>query len=331
MKGSILLKKPEERTLLDRKNQEILQALVDNSRVSITNIAKKIKLSKPAILQRISQLNKKEIILQHIAYYNVRAFNHLCYMIMLEVDPSKKDIVIEKLRKCEFSAAIIKLASNFNIFWMVYSKDNNHFNSLIKAGGFSKHIKNIQIHPICKNYFDSYKLFNDEKKSVSQIGYQDYELDKNDLDILKTLKENSRISLVEISKKIDLTAEAIKQRMDKLQRYMVILKLFTNFDVFRIGFQPYLIFLKTNRERQDETLDFIRRYKHSNGQYVLDGSFDLSCFLVVKSILELREFIDSLTKTFSRDIIEYQTYLITDQILSDFLPDGVYNDLIKRL
>ena len=59
MKGAILMPKQKDSIMIDKKNEQILQMLLDNARTPVSLIAKKVKLSKPAVLNRIKNLEKK--------------------------------------------------------------------------------------------------------------------------------------------------------------------------------------------------------------------------------------------------------------------------------
>lgn len=345
MRGEILM--PDTRRIidLDKINQRILQMLIDNSRTSISEISKSIKISKPAVLQRIRKMEQKGIILQYIAYYNLIKAGYKFHIVLLETDKENELDYSEQLSNCDFNAAVVLLAAKFNICWMVYSKDTEHFNALMREATSKIKIKDIKICPVIDNYFDTYQLFDSTKSSSihkssilkktkkvrdKKQSFSPVKLDKQDAQILKSLKNNSRISLVEISQQCSLTAEAIKKRISQLDAKGIILSKFTNFNIFKLGFQPYIILIKTNRQNQKEMMNFIRKHKNTNGQYLLDSEYDIMSSIVVKNVYELREFIHQLYSLFNDSILSYESYLVIDQISNDFLPKGVYKDIVKE-
>ena len=329
MKGAILIQKTQERIVLDEKNQMILQSLVDNPRTSLSKISKKVKISKPAVLNRIRQMEEKKIILEYVSYYNLIRAGYQSYAIFLETSKEDEDKFVDKLSGHKFSAAVVKIASKFNLFWIVFSKNPKHFNKIISEVNKTMSIKDLKILPIIENYFDNYKLFGDSKQELKEFT-GNVKLNSVDAEILNSLKNNSKISLVKISEKCNISAEAINQRIKRLTEKGIILNFFTNFDIFKLGFQPYIILIKTNRQKQKEIMNFIRQHKNTNGQYLLDSEYDLMCFLVVKDIFELKEFTEKLNKLFKENIIDYEIHLMTDQFLSDFFPEGVYGDIVGR-
>lgn len=330
MVGEILISRIEEKISLDGKNQQILQMLIDDSRTTISKISHKLKLSKPAILQRINQMQNKKIILKYISYFNLISAGYKFYAIFLETNKEREPEYSQKLSSNKFTSAVVQLASEFNLIWMVFCKDNEHLNEIISEVTETIEIKNMRIFPIIENYFDSYKLFENTKKVLEKPKSKRINLDKKDAKILNILKDNSRETLVNIAKECGLTAEAVKQRIKRLKENGTILSFFTNFDIFRFGFNPYTILIKTNRQNQKEILKFIREHRNSNGQYVIDSEYDLMCILVIKEISELRNFIDELNSKFKEQILNYQTYLLTNQISNDFFPKGIYEDILKK-
>lgn len=328
MKGEILISKLEEKISLDRKNQQILQMLIDDARIPISKISRKLKLSKPAVLQRIKNMQDKKIILQYITYLNLISAGYKFHLILLETDKENEPRYSEALIKNKFSAAAVQLASKFNLAWMVFSKNTEHLNKIISNTTQTINIKDIKIFPIIENYFDNYKLFDNTKKILNYSKFKKIRLDKKDAKILNVLKSNSRESLINLTRGCNLTAEAVKQRIKRLKDKGIILNFFTNFDIFRFGFHPYMVLIKSNRQKQAEILKFIREHKNTNGQYLLDNEYDIMCIIVIKNLSELREFINKLHFNFKKEILDYQTYLFTSQIFNDFFPKGIYEDII---
>ncbi len=329
MKGAILIPKIQERIQIDKKNQIILQMLADNSRTPLSKMSKKVKISKPAVLQRIRQMQEKKIILEYISYYNLIRAGYQFHAIFLETNREDEAKFVERIIQHKFSTTAIKVASKFNIFWMVFSKNQEHLNKIISDVSGAMPIKDLRISPINENYFDNYKLFVGSKKELKEFKSK-VKLNSIDAEILNSLKNNSKISLVKISEKCKLSAEAIHQRIKKLIESGVILKFFTNFNIFKLGFQPYIVLIKTNRERQKEVMNFIRKYKNTNGQYLLDSEYDIMCMLVIKDVFELKEFTEKINKLFKEDVIDYEIYLIIEQFLNDFFPEGIYEDIINK-
>lgn len=329
MKGAILISQTPERIMLDEKNQIILQMLVDNPRTSLLKISKKVKISKPAVLKRIKQMEEKKIILEYVSYYNLIRAGYQSYAILLETNKDDEDKFVDRLSKHKFSVAVVEIASKFNIFWMVFSKNSKHLNQIISEVSKTTLIKDLKILPIIENYFDNYKLFGESKQDLKEFKGE-VKLNSIDAEILNSLKNNSKISLVKISEKCKLSAEAINQRIKKLIEKGIILNFFTNFDIFKLGFQPYVVLIKTNRQNQKEIMNFIRQHKNTNGQYLIDSEYDIMCFLVIKNIFELKTFTEKLNKLFGKNIIDYEIHLMIDQFLSDFFPEGIYEDIVKE-
>ncbi|MFA6461324.1 MAG: Lrp/AsnC family transcriptional regulator [Candidatus Woesearchaeota archaeon] len=318
MKGSILMPKIKEKISLDKKNQQLLQMLINNSRTSITNIAKKLRLSKPAVLHRLRQLEQKEVILDYILYTNLKPAGFQFYLVLFEVDKEKEEITIEELLKNKFTSALFQLGGKFNLLWMCWCRDSKHFQEIFP----SFNIKDLRILPGITNFFDSYHLFEElHNLKLSPEKLIEHHLDKIDTIILEELKNDSRKSLVDLSSKCRITAEAIKHRIKKLESAGVILSYFTNFNIFKLGFQPYCILIKSNRSEQEKILQFLRAHPHTNGQYLLSHEFDLCCFVVVEDISQLRQFLNQLSSFSS--VIEFETHLCTDQLCSDSFPKGV--------
>jgi len=73
-------------------------------------------------------------------------------------------------------------------------------------------------------------------------------LDQLDLEILSVLKKNSRISLIDLSEKLQKHINTIRQRKRKLENNKIIKKYTIRIDFEKLNYQPILFFLKNNKE-----------------------------------------------------------------------------------
>ena len=69
---------------LDLKEKKILHELDKNARISFSEIAKRIRLSKNSVINRIKELEKEEIILGYNTLININSLGYTTYDIYLK-------------------------------------------------------------------------------------------------------------------------------------------------------------------------------------------------------------------------------------------------------
>ncbi|MBI2105525.1 AsnC family transcriptional regulator [Candidatus Woesearchaeota archaeon] len=144
-------------------------------------------------------------------------------------------------------------------------------------------------------------------------------LDKKDFKILYELDNNARIPYSKLSKKIGLSQESVRYRINKLVKEEIIRKFFTVIDISKLGFTFYKILLKLhniNEKKMEEITDYLSKNKDVVWLVSLDGNFDIGLVVKVKSILELNNIIEEIDKKFSQYI---NRRTISINILGEYL------------
>lgn len=140
----------------DRKDEEIVKMLEENSRVPIIEIADKIKLTPEATLKRIQKLKKTEVIKKFKSRINFEAldldYNHIYISLK---DYSKLKEIEEYYKKSDFCTFIMNYQGNYHL----------HLEWVTKRGEFRDKLKEMkelfgsfisEYHTI--NIFKEYKL-----------------------------------------------------------------------------------------------------------------------------------------------------------------------------
>lgn len=114
--------------MLDKTDINILNQLVDNSRISTTQIAKSTSISNVATQQRITKLENADIIKGYTAQldYHQLGYKTIAYLgIFLEKAKNYKD-VIKKLNKVDLISEAHFTTGTYSIFAKIYARDNLH-------------------------------------------------------------------------------------------------------------------------------------------------------------------------------------------------------------
>ncbi len=114
------------------------------------------------------------------------------------------------------------------------------------------------------------------------------ELDSKDIKIITALKENSRHSVRDIAKKINLRPSTVHQRIQKLVEKGVIEKftLKLNNKLFGENFIVFIL-LKTRKDLDESFL----KNKHIKEVFGITGEYDLIMKLKFKDVEEFNDFL----------------------------------------
>lgn len=144
--------------------------------------------------------------------------------------------------------------------------------------------------------------------------------DEIDILILSELQKNSRLSIRELSKRINLSPPSVTERVKRLEEYRVIEGYTIKINKKKLGLTIDCIVKVTMKNGEYERFKaFIKEYKRSECGYRIAGD---SCFLIklsVKTLSEIEEFID-----------EISSYAITITNIA-FSEIEVNNDISKFL
>ncbi|RQX47410.1 Lrp/AsnC family transcriptional regulator [Staphylococcus capitis] len=113
--------------------------------------------------------------------------------------------------------------------------------------------------------------------------------------ILKILDSNSRITINELSKQVNLSAPAVKERVNKLEEKGIIKDYTINIDYKKLGYNlEILIEIIIKNNRYSDFKNFILKNENVDFCYRISGD---SCFMFkvrLENMDAVEEFIDSL-------------------------------------
>lgn len=120
--------------------------------------------------------------------------------------------------------------------------------------------------------------------------------DEIDAMILSELEKNSRLSIRELSKRINLSPSSVTERLKRLEDNRIIEGYTISINKKNLGLSINCIIKVTMRNGEYERFkNFIKDYNHSEWCYRIAGD---SCFLVklsVKDLGEIEEFINKVS------------------------------------
>lgn len=139
-------------------------------------------------------------------------------------------------------------------------------------------------------------------------------MDEKDLELLRILEDNSRLSPDEIATMTNLTATEVKDRIRALESAQVIKKYITviNWERAGNGEVSAIIELKVSPERDygyDRIAERLSRFKQVRSLRLITGTYDLQILVTGKNMQEVSRFVSEHVAPMDR-IRETATHII---------------------
>ena len=139
-----------------------------------------------------------------------------------------------------------------------------------------------------------------------------FNLDERDRIILSLLSKNSRISLVDIASKVELTANGVKERIKNLENKGIILGYRVMIDYKLLDFLHYRIFLHFNNvteEKEEKIMNLLRKNKAIISITKTIGFCDLEFRAILENIDEFFNLMEELKREFPDLIKDYDSII----------------------
>ena len=142
-------------------------------------------------------------------------------------------------------------------------------------------------------------------------------LDLKDRKILFELDLDSRQPYASIAKKVGLSKQVVKFRVERLVKRGVIKKFITLWNISKLGFSQYNIYLRFKRispEKEEELIDFAFKSPQVNWMVSTSGRWDLIIATHFKSIEEFYNFLQEKIIFKYADIIHARRIMVLSSL-----------------
>ena len=304
---------------LDKLDCKLLFELDKNSRLPETSLAKLIGRSKESVRYRIAQLKEKGVLHGFTTWIDPTKLGYSSAKIYLTLanKPQQKKEFIQYVKKDKrlFWLGIAEGAWNAGLTFFV--KSNQEFFEL-KNELFSKFKELIlDSHTavlVNVNMCDKTFLYSAETKWLTMFGTPEaLVLDETEKKVLQELFLNSRISLVEISRKNGLTVDIVRNRIKRLEEKIIISRYTTKIDFNVLGYEFYKTFLYFhNLTKTDELklMEYTRKNPNIIHLVKQISPWDIELEIMCESYHQYNQIISALTLEFSEVISKVETAIM---------------------
>lgn len=315
---------------LDLKDKKILTILDEDSRLSNSQIARKVGLSKPAVEYRLKRFEQNKVI---FSYHTVIDFTRLgysqykIYLKFQDTNLEEENKIIEYWLKDKNSVWVGQIRGRWDLAVSILAKSNFEFGRILGEfmNKYSKFILEKDV--LLTEYSPIYaRRYLTETKPIEWVYGKPtkiYELDETDKKILKELSINARINIVDLAEKIDLTRDIINYRLKKLIKEGIIAQFRCYPNLQNIGINHYKVIFRTknfNEQAEKQIKSYVAQHKKATQFLKLIGSWDLEIEFETENEGVLYKILNEIRKQFSNIIRDFDILRITETYKYDYFP-----------
>ncbi len=316
--------------MLNLKDRKILFELEQDSRQSLNDIAKKVRLKKETIFHRMKNLEKQGIIKKYITEINVYKLGYQFYPILLrykDTTPAIEDKIYSFLKTNKYIGWLTKCEGAWDINLTITAKGNFELKDFLESflSKFGKYIADKQIFITTEVYYfkRGFWLNKPPTKTITAGVTEITEPKNSDLKLIKILSNEARKPLVEIGEMLKTDPKNIAYRIKKLEKEGIIQgsRIFVDFS--KIGYKFYKIFFSlknTSSKNIKKLIDYLQTSQRTIWVTKLIGDYDLSLEMEVKDNEEFRKILDGIKLNFSDIINKHESLLIFEESVLNYLP-----------
>lgn len=304
---------------LDKKDRAILYQLDLNSRQSFNQIAKKVGLSREVVQYRIKQLEKKGIIRGYQTLIDVSRLGYINCRFFIKFQKDTK----------EEENSIIEYYKNHPRFWWVDSPDGyrdlgmafwvKHIyeffdikEDLVKR--FGRYIHDLDLSIYSKFYIYKRTYLSEKSKGDEPVKIMFFpekaDFDDKDIEILRLIASNARMSAVDIYKKTGVSMTNINYRIKRMVDNGIIADFRVILDLKKIGYYWYKIEMQLDDLNiKKNMLEYFRQHPNIIYAYETISDNDIEVEMEVQSYEEFREILDGIRNQFGRYIKKYDHFI----------------------
>ena len=320
-------------TLLDKKDLKILFELDKNSRVSINELAKKTRLSRDIVAYRIKQLERNEIIKKYISIIDFSKIGYQIvrlYLKLQNITPEIEEQIIDFFVKLKniltvykidgyYDLAVGFLVKDLHTYQHDYERFLAKFRRYVKEKNFSVFLDYIHFH---RNYLTDKEHY--DLTSISTGSFLPFKYDKKDLELLSLIKEDARISLLDLAKRLKITPNGVKYKLRNLEKNKVIVAYKLLFDSSKLGYEYY----KVDLELEDITIfpslkQFIVQHPNIIYQDISVGGSDFEFDCELQSQTEFYKLIDNIKELANQKIRNFSYYKAIKIYKYSYFPESI--------
>lgn len=297
---------------MDLIDKKILKIVGMNSRASVNHIAKSVGKSKETVNYRLNRMMKDKTILAFYTNINCGKLGYLYYKIFFKyksMNSATEKMMYSFLKKNKSMIWFGNCDGEYQLMISLLVKNLKELNSFLNSflGKFGKYLYDKEIlqttsfNLLNENYLDV--KVNERLSQKEDVTCKKEEVNGMDIKLMRILSDDARIKLIDISKKLNMTAEAISYRIKNLVKRGLISNFKTRINYSKLGYLYYQVLLSVDDLKvKEEIINKFTRHKNCVTIIEFIGKYDLQLELIVKDVNGLRKILLSLRRDYGKQI-----------------------------
>ena len=318
---------------IDKIDRKILYQLDLNSRQPFSQIGKKISQPKANVSYRVQRLKQQGIIKNFYTVIDAFKLGYISFRIYLTFENINKNIKCEIIKyfvdnkytwwvgKTEgrFDIVVVIWVKNINEFYVFWEKTLQNYRKY-----FEKQVFSIYTQLLHYRYSFLWEGYPKEDRNTYEItgGGNQVEYDAMDMSILRLLAGNSRIDIIEMANKLNVSSKTIRKRMKRLAAIGVILGYRIQIDYAKLGYVYYKLDLDlVDYSQRNKIISYI---KYCPNLIFIDksaGFADIELELYVKDLDHLIEIVNDIIEKFPGIIKNYKYFYLKEIYKIRYIPE----------
>lgn len=306
--------------VLDMIDRKIIFELDFDSRMPLSILAIKLRISKQVAKYRIDNLVKRGVIKGFYTDINASKLGLEIYMVYFKfhkMTPEIEKRFIAHMCSQESVGVNISVNGKWDYTVDIWAQSIMHFKRCYQKimRDYERYVKSKQVIIETDFYYFKPKPILDMKSDDQIIMTGDIErikIDDADKKILINLAKDSRISLIDLSNIIKLSPNAIKGRIKDLEKKEIILGYRVFIDYQLLGFLHYRVFLHLDNlteEAEKKMIRFLRYQKTCVSVTKTIGYCELEFRSICVSVDDFYRLMEDFRKEFSDYLKEYDSII----------------------
>ncbi|MBS3137322.1 Lrp/AsnC family transcriptional regulator [Candidatus Woesearchaeota archaeon] len=319
--------------LLDKVDLKLLYLLDKNARTSYNTIGRQLGISKQAVKKRLEHLVSKGIIKYFMTTLDLSCNGMILSQIFIALQNSsneKKKEIVSYLKNNNKILQVAVCEGTFDIFFGIFGTTNSEIDIELSkfTTAYSGEIKEKKIIFFLETRLYTRDYLINEKRALNIINkgfhYRNnklFPINKLEMDILKCLAEDTRMSFTKISEELKTSVQNISNKVHYLEDNKIICGY--NYLLNEKIFLQYLILLqlgKLDQRLEHSIFSFLET--HPNVIFVVRsmGEYDFEIILECRDLAVYISFVEEFKQLFGKDITGFIPLHVTDFCKLNFNP-----------
>ncbi|MBI2629673.1 Lrp/AsnC family transcriptional regulator [Candidatus Pacearchaeota archaeon] len=320
----------EEIRKIDYFDRKILFELDRNTRISATELGKKIRKSKQFVDYRIKKLEEDNILRGYVSVIDYSKLGYLSVRVYFKfhnLNPEEQEKLENELIKDKEVWWLVTLEGAWDVGYATAVKNildfYDYWDKIMKK--YRKYIINhsIVVYTHIRQYPKSYIIDKNNSDEGTLVGASKIKakVDDMDINILRFISNNARASLLEIADKIKSSPQVVRSRLNKLQQSGVIQGYRALIDVSFLGYRYYKVYINlVHIDKLNELGQFCKQHPNILNVNRTIGGRDFEIELQAKSFEQFDSIMKELRSKFIGMIDDYEFVIAREEKKMVYFP-----------